>query len=489
LVNDTTLLLGLEGLACQQVVLDGQGQPVAQLVTADERAARCPACRVVSSSPKQYVTTRPRDLPHGGRGVQLMWRKRRWRCKNPGCARGSFTESVGSVPARHRLTTRLRASAGAAVADRGATVEQAGRELGLSWPTVMEAATAHAVAVLPAAHQPVRVLGIDETRRGRRRWAHNPDTDTWEMLADAWHVGFVDISGAQGLLGQVEGRTREAVVGWLAAQPQHWRDQVQYVAIDMCTVFASAVRHALPGATLVVDHFHVVQLANKALCEVRRRITWAIRGRRGRKGDGEWDMRNRLTRNMEGLSERRFARMWNTLVDLDDPGYEILAAYKAKELLRELLRLAYDDPSPYRIRQRLGAFYDWCAQADVPELVRLAKTIETWWPAIEAFIHTGVTNAKSEGVNRVAKLTARNAFGFRNPVNQRLRVRCTTTRRGRGHLSTRRTSQTYRPRRTRAKNQTGEATTTASHTRTKTATMREPPTAPSSDPPERLEPG
>ena len=67
---------------------------------------------------------------------------------------------------------------------------------------------------------------------------------------------------------------------------------------------------------------------------------------------------------------------------------------------------------------------------------RPATTIEQWWPAIEAFIHTGITNAASEGINRVGKFVARNAYGFRNPVNQRIRVRCATTRRGRGHLET-----------------------------------------------------
>jgi transposase len=63
------------------------------------------------------------------------------------------------------------------------------------------------------------------------------------------------------------------VVGWLAPQPQHWLDQVQYVAIDMCTVVHLRGTPRLPGAILVVDHFHVMQLANKTLCEVRRRIT------------------------------------------------------------------------------------------------------------------------------------------------------------------------------------------------------------------------
>ena len=318
--------------------------------------------------------------------------------------------------------------------DRGATVVQAGRDLGLSWPTVMGAVTAHAQRVLPAEPDRVAVLGIDETYRGRARWRRHSDTGGWEMVADRWHVGFVDVGGGQGLLGQVEGRSAAAAVDWLAARPASWREQVRYVAIDMSSVFLSAVRQALPQAVVVVDHFHVVQLANRAVTEVRRRTTWTLRGRRGRKGDGEWDVRHLLTRARENLSERRFARMWNTLVDPGDPGYDILAAYIAKEKLRDLLACARTGPDRHRIRQRLSDFYHWCAHADLPELDRLATTIEQWWPHIEQFIHTGISNATSEGVNRVVKLTDRNAYGFRNPINQRLRVRCATTRRARGHL-------------------------------------------------------
>ena len=46
-------------------------------------------------------------------------------------------------------------------------------------------------------------------------------------------------------------------------------------------------------------------------------------------------------------------------------------------------------------------------------------------------MRTGITNAASEGNNRLIKLEARNAFGFRNRENQRLRSRCVTTRRAR----------------------------------------------------------
>nr|WP_245646614.1 transposase [Microtetraspora niveoalba] len=45
------------------------------------------------------------------------------------------------------------------------------------------------------------------------------------------------------------------------------------------------------------------------------------------------------------------------------------------------------------------------------------------------FIQTGTTNAGSEGTDRVLKTVSRDAYGFRNPENQRLRTRCATTRR------------------------------------------------------------
>jgi len=432
--NDTTILLGLDGLAAERVEVDPGGVPVVHVVTADADAPRCPSCRAPSSSPKQWVTSSPRDLPHGGRGVRLVWRKRRWRCRNPDCARGSFTEQVAAVPARSRLTTRLRAASGAAVADRGATVVQAGRDLDLSWPTVWAAFTAHAGRVLAAQPDPVRVLGIDETYRGRRRWRQDPVSGRGEPVTDRWHVGFVDADGGQGLLGQVEGRTSATVSAWLQARPAAWREAVRYVAIDMSTIFLTAIRQVLPAARIVVDHFHVVQLANQAITEVRRRVTFTMRGRRGRASDGEWRVRHLLTRNHENLTERRFAKMWNTLIDLGDPGYDILAAYVAKEKLRDLLALARTQPDRRKISASLYDFYHWCAHTDLPEVKRLATTIEQWWPHIAEFIHTGISNATSEGINRVVKLEARKAYGFRNPENQRLRIRCATTRRTRGHL-------------------------------------------------------
>ncbi len=73
-------------------------------------------------------------------------------------------------------------------------------------------------------------------------------------------------------------------------------------------------------------------------------------------------------------------------------------------------------------------FYDQAASSRSPEVHRLAATVETWWPAIEAAITTGYSNARSEGYNRLAKHQGRNAFGFRNVTNHQRRIRWACTR-------------------------------------------------------------
>ncbi|MGI5182522.1 ISL3 family transposase [Dactylosporangium sp. CA-152071] len=436
MVNDTTRLLGLEGLAVVGVEDDGAGGPVVHLVTADEQARCCPDCGTPAVRVKQWTTTRPRDLPVAGRTSRLRWRKRRWFCDLAGCRRRTFTEQVTQVPARARLTTRLRQAAGAAVADAGRTVVQAARDHGISWPVAAAAFTVHAAAVLPVEPDPVTVLGIDEIRRGKPRWIWDEQAASWTVTADRWHVGFVDLSNGQGLLAQVEGRTTAAVTGWLTARPPAWREQVQAVAIDMCTVFKAAIRQSLPHALLVVDHFHIVQLANRAVTEVRRRTTLTQRGRRGRGSDPEWRIRNRLTRSAARMPGKHVDRLADTLAALPTKiGTPILTAWNAKEDLLDLLATARHQPDREHIHRLLHRFYTRCAASDLPELHRLATTVETWWPQILAFLTTGITNAGSEGTNRVIKTVARDAYGFRNPENQRLRTRTATTRRHRGHLN------------------------------------------------------
>jgi transposase len=90
--NETTRLLGLTGLAVVRVDDAPHDRPVVHLITADEQARTCPGCAVAATRMKEWVTTRPRDLPVAGRRVELRWRKRRWHCDQQECERKTFTE-------------------------------------------------------------------------------------------------------------------------------------------------------------------------------------------------------------------------------------------------------------------------------------------------------------------------------------------------------------------------------------------------------------
>jgi len=105
-------------------------------------------------------------------------------------------------------------------------------------------------------------------------------------------------------------------------------------------------------------------------------------------------------------------------------------------------RITGSTPCERHVRDRLFAFYDWCAQHDdIPELITLATTISRWEDEITAAVITGITNATAESLNRLAKLEARLAYGFRNPLNQQRRVRIACTR---GHRRRSRTATSNR---------------------------------------------
>ena len=272
------------------------------------------------------------------------------------------------------------------------------------------------------------------------------DTGEYLLLADRWHTCFFDLSADQGLLGQVEGRTADDAAYWLAQATPAWRDAIRVVAIGMCSIYACAVRRMLPGAQIAVDLFHVVHLAVKMTGDVRRRVVRGKYRRRGRSGDPGYGIKNLLTRNLEHLSPAQFAKVTGTLGS-DPAGQEIAAAWIAKEKLRHALslraRVTGSVPCERNVRDRLFAFYDWCAcNDDIPELASLARTVSRWEDQIVIPVLTGITNATSESLNRLAKLEARLAYGFRNTASQRRRVRIACTR------GTRRPSRTATSKRT-----------------------------------------
>ncbi len=74
-------------------------------------------------------------------------------------------------------------------------------------------------------------------------------------------------------------------------------------------------------------------------------------------------------------------------------------------------------------RRRLIAFYIWCADAGVPAVARLARTVSRWSQQILAYHRTGrASNGRVENTHMLAEKIRRNAHGFRNHNHYRRRL-------------------------------------------------------------------
>ena len=405
--SGVSALLGLEGFVVGAQLLDkASGEWWLAVETIEERAW-CPACgvRAVGHGRRRVVV---RDLPLADRPVVLVWAKRIWRCAESACPAGTWSEESDQIAPRAVLTERARAEIARRVGPGEHSVARAARDFGVSWHAAMAAVRDHGrprVDHLARLGAPAAV-GLDETSF-LAATAERP-----RLLV----TGIVDLDNGR-LIDVLPARSAVAVTDWLAGKPAPWLAGIRHVVIDPYQPYATAVARGLPGARLVVDHFHVIRLANAALDEVRRRTQQATLGHRGRKADPLYRIRRPLLASHDRLDPGAFARVLAWL-DAGDPEGEVGAAYLAKELLRD----TYLAGGALEARRRLVAFYQHCTNSGVPELERLARTIARWETPILRWHRTRLTNAATEGTNLVIKNIKRLGFGFRNFDNYRLRL-------------------------------------------------------------------
>jgi transposase len=262
-------LLGLDGFQVVSAELvDGEWQLAVQTTAT---VIGCAGCGV-PAKPHGRREVRVRDLPIGGRPVVLWWRKRLWRCHELACGVRTWTERTPAVRPRAVLTQRARAEACRRVGKDAHAVAAVARDLGVGWQTVMRAVHEHGTQLVddPARLDGVAILGLDETSFLKAT----------RVAPTRYVTGLVDLERGR-LLDVVADRTRAAVDGWLGARPRGWLAQVGMVALDPWRGYASALVAPLGHATVVVDHFHAIRLANTVVDQVRRRTQQATLGHRG----------------------------------------------------------------------------------------------------------------------------------------------------------------------------------------------------------------
>jgi transposase len=192
------------------------------------------------------------------------------------------------------------------------------------------------------------------------------------------------------------------------------------VALDPWRGYASALVVPLGHATVVVDHFQTIRLANLVVDQVRRRTQQATLGHRGRKPDPLYRIGKLLLTAAEQLTGRGRVRLRAGLA-AGDPTGEVASAWQGKELLRAV----YATGDLAHARAVLDGFYRWSDGVGVAELSRLARTVRAWEAEILAFYSTkGCSNGPTEAVNLLIKKVKGVGHGFRNFANYRLRLHC-----------------------------------------------------------------
>jgi transposase len=401
-----SILLGLDGFEVTAAEVTDDEWRLAVQTTATP--VGCAACGTQARLHARR-TVRVRDLPMGGRPVVLAWRKRIWRCVEPACEVRTWTEQQAAIRPRAVLTERARAEACRRVGKDAHAVAAVARDLGVGWATIMRAVHEHGTPLVddPTRLEDVTALGLDETsflkatRRAPTRYV----------------TGLVDLEQGR-LLDVVADRTRAAVHSWLDARSRDWLAQIGTVALDPWRGYASALATALGHATVVVDHFHAIKLANAVVDQVRRRTQQATLGHRGRKPDPLYRIRKLLLAAAERLTSRGRVRLRAGLA-VGDPTGEVAVAWQGKELLRAV----YAASELAHARAALGRFYRWSDGVGVAELSRLARTVRAWEAEILAWHATGgCSNGPTEAVNLLIKKVKRVGHGFRNFDNYRLRL-------------------------------------------------------------------
>ena len=399
-------MLGLPGFVVLDVdEIDGELE-----VTVETTAARtgCPRCGVIATLHDRRETL-IRDVDAFDRPVRLRWRKRVWRCHEHACAQVTWTEVSDAIASRAVLTERARRRACRRVGKGGESVAAVARDLGVGWHTVMRAVWVHGQPLVddPARLEGVTALGMDETAFLRANRHHHT----------TYVSGLVDTATGR-LLDVVQDRTATAVMGWLSRRERRWLARIGVVALDPHRGYANAVGVHLGHATLVVDHFHIIQLVNRVIDDVRRRVQNDTTGHRGRKADPLYRIRKLLLKACTDLDTRGWSRLADGLRAGDHDGH-LAAAWQLKEITRDLYRAKDIDTA----RDVLALLYTWADSGDVPEMRRFAGTVRRWENEVLAYFTTGgASNGPTEAVNLTIKQIKRTGRGFTNFDNYRLRL-------------------------------------------------------------------
>jgi transposase len=350
----------------------------------------CPFCSHPGPRIHQHYERRIKDADIRGKIPTLVIRLRRYRCSK--CHK-TFSEQVPGIKPRARITQRMK------------------REIYWSCENfrdlskVRKHTTCGSSTIYKTYYSQ---LELKQRERMNTPWPKSIGIDehAFNTNKERGHKNFVTL-----IIDHKKSKPRELLPSRNSGELQQMlahipgRENVKNVTMDMSGTYRSFVKNFFPSAQITVDHFHVVRLLHPAINRRRKAIT----------GDKRKNpLRKLLLKNGHKLEvfDRKTIRKWL------EGHPELEAIYTAKEALHTLYRCR----GYKRAKQSMQKLLDWLAHQEIKELQTLRRTLMSWRVEILNYFKTGLTNAKTEGHNNVAKSVIKASYGFKNFGNYRLRI-------------------------------------------------------------------
>jgi transposase len=178
------------------------------------------------------------------------------------------------------------------------------------------------------------------------------------------------------------------------------------VSMDMTGSYAKSVREHAPQASIVIDNYHVVQLATKALDEVRRAHWNELRQAGDRDAARQFKAdRWALLKNPDDLSDKQA----DALAEIQAIGGKVARAWAMKEMVRAIFAKGL---SVEAVAELIDRLLSRLSRSRLAPFIRLGRTIRKHREGILAARRLNLSNARAEALNNKAKLIVRRAYGF-----------------------------------------------------------------------------
>jgi len=200
---------------------------------------------------------------------------------------------------------------------------------------------------------------------------------------------------------------------WLEKLDDPWG--VAVATMDMSRTYREVVELCLPRAKIVADRFHVVRRVGKALDQVRLRLQRKL----GQERRGElYELRYALLTDQAKWTDEERGRLRR----LFETQAELYTAWK----LRERFRHWYETEDRVTAERLLVQWENEVRQSGIAEFIQLSQganaMLAEWREPILNYFDTKLTNGFVEGKNNRTKAIQRQAYGYSNPANLRMRV-------------------------------------------------------------------